>query len=120
VRKAVYTAFVAFWAAVATIALIDRLQDRPAGAMDASPQTAYSLADISRHGEPGDCWMAIDGAVYDLSDYLPRHPTAIEVVADWCGSDASRAMHTKGKLGSDHSDAAWRRLERYRIGTLAD
>ena len=35
---------------------------------------AYTLADVAKHKEPGDCWTAIEGLVYDISDYIGDHP----------------------------------------------
>ena len=43
----------------------------------------HSLAEIARHDTLDDCWMAIDGQVYDLSGYLPEHPNEPEVILAW-------------------------------------
>jgi cytochrome b involved in lipid metabolism len=117
VRKAVYTAFVAFWAAVATIALVDHPADRDNGEAPRPAEPGYTLSKVARHDAPDDCWMAIEGAVYDLTDYVPRHPAPPRVITEWCGREATEGMRTKGD-DSDHSERAWRQLERYRIGTL--
>lgn len=106
-----------FWMAVITIA---------AGGMAASPArdakpeaTAkrISLVTVARHSTEGDCWMAIDGAVYDLSAYLPDHPTKPSVILSWCGKEATEAYRTKTK-GRPHSAEANQLLERYRIGVV--
>lgn len=117
-RKLVYTAFVAFWTAVATIALVDSLQREP-DTPDRPVARTYTLQEVSRHDAEEDCWMAIEGSVYDLTGYLPRHPAPKRVIVAWCGREATRAMRTKGDH-ADHSERAWRLLERYRIGTLPD
>lgn len=77
----------------------------------------HSLAEIARHDKEGDCWMAIDGQVYDLSRYLPEHPSEPEVLLAWCGREASHAYQTKDK-GRAHSARADRLLAEYRIATL--
>lgn len=77
----------------------------------------WSLADVAAHAVPEDCWMAIDGQVYDVSAYLPEHPSRPAVVVPWCGREASEAYRTKGK-GRPHSLAADELLATYRIGTL--
>lgn len=117
-KKLVYTAFVAFWAVVATIVLIESLQPEPDVPSDPSNRS-FSIAEVSHHDSAEDCWMAIEGGVYDLSDYLPRHPAPRRVIVAWCGREATRAMRTKGD-DIDHSERAWRLLRRYRIGTLED
>ena len=78
----------------------------------------YPLAEVARHGEAGDCWMAIDGQVYDLSGYLPDHPSDPEVIVAWCGREATQAYQTKGR-GRAHSARADRLLAAYRIGALS-
>lgn len=137
-RKLIYTAFVAFWAVIATLLLLRAMVEvepavAPAKAAasaigSAIPPTdgieqrevtpQYGLAEIESHDRLEDCWMAIEGQVHDLSAYVPRHPAADEVLEIWCGRDATEGMRTKDR-GRDHSARAWRMLERYRIGTLA-
>lgn len=129
-RKLIYTVFVAFWAVIATLLLLQRLT--PPEPVDAGEQAAsaespmpeadparYSLAEVASHHRLEDCWMAIEGAVYDLTDYVGRHPAPDEVLAAWCGREATEGMQTKDR-GREHSSRAWRMLERYRIGTLAE
>jgi cytochrome b involved in lipid metabolism len=80
---------------------------------------AIDLAQLARHGTPNDCWMAIRGEVYDLSAYLPSHPSRPEVIEPWCGKEASEAYNTKSR-GRRHSAAADQLLGDYRIGRLGD
>ncbi|WP_291991512.1 cytochrome b5 domain-containing protein [Candidatus Accumulibacter sp. ACC003] len=87
------------------------------GALVGTPDNARSLAEVARHTQIDDCWMAIDGEVYDLSNYLPEHPSELEVIVAWCGREATQAYRSKGK-GKAHSVRADRLLARYRIATL--
>lgn len=121
-KKLVYTVFIAFWAAVGTLVLVNALvPDRAEQVRQQPPEragpTGYSLSEVMKHATPEDCWMIIEGAVYDVSDYVPRHPAPPGVLAPWCGREATEGMRTKGD-DSDHSARAWRMLERYRIGQL--
>lgn len=132
-RTLVQVAFIAFWAALTTLLLLQMTAPEdpvpPPGSTPSAAVTAaatppteegeprYTLDEVARHDRREDCWMAIDGAVYDLSAYIDRHPGPETLLPPWCGRDASEGMHTKG-LGRDHSARAWRALERYRIGTL--
>jgi len=79
---------------------------------------AYALSEVARHDTPDDCWMAINGEVYDLSSYLPEHPSEPEVIVAWCGREASEAYRSKMK-GRAHSARADRLLAEYRIAALA-
>lgn len=124
-KKVVFATFVAFWSSVATIATLQAMG--PADATSASAQQqektgdapGYTLQQVAEHTTLDDCWMAIDGAVYDLTDYVPNHPTPAFVLEQWCGKEATAGMRTKG-YGRDHSPAAWAMMEAYRVGALVD
>ena len=62
--------------------------------------------------------MAIRGGVYDLSAYLPEHPSRPELVLPWCGKEATEAYNTKTK-GRPHSPYSDELLNKYRIGKFA-
>jgi cytochrome b involved in lipid metabolism len=112
VKRLIFAAFVAFLASAATIAILARLSnDRPA----VPEENSISPADATRHNTAGDCWMIIDGGVYDVSKYIPLHPTAPDVMTRWCGKDATEAFATKGD-GSPHSPTARTILKKYAIG----
>lgn len=116
-RKLTYTAFVAFWAALATLLLVHWLSPEAADAPPAG--RGYTLEDVARHDAADDCWMAIEERVYDITAYIPRHPTAPDIIAAWCGREATEGMRTKG-YGRDHSVGAWALLGRYAVGDLAE
>ncbi len=111
-----YTCFVAFWASAISIwayAMLAAGTQRELGTGGAG----VSLEELARHASEADCWMAIDGVVYDVTDYIPRHPTSPAVMTPWCGKDASDAYRTKG-YGRPHSPAADAMLPEYRVGPL--
>ncbi|QID19349.1 cytochrome b5 domain-containing protein [Nitrogeniibacter mangrovi] len=90
----------------------------PGGAPATPPVPTYTLAEVARHGTEGDCWMAIRGQVYDLSAYLPDHPTRPSVIVPWCGKEATEAYNTKTR-GRPHSPGADQLLNGFRIGIVA-
>jgi cytochrome b involved in lipid metabolism len=117
-RKLTYTAFVAFWSSVVTLLGVAVLApDRVVDAQEGLP--VYTLEDLAGHDSTDSCWMAIDGRVYDITDYVPMHPTPPDVLRPWCGREATEGMRTKG-YGRDHSPAAWAMLDDYVIGTLEE
>ncbi len=81
-------------------------------------EKVIARSELARHASSDNCWMAIRGTVYDLSAYLPRHPSPPEIVLPWCGKEATQAYDTKTK-GRPHSAYADELLARYRIGILA-
>ena len=114
-NRLVYTVFVFFWSSIATLLVVHALSAPPAGT--AGEQRRFSLADVAKHNRLEDCWMAIRGQVYDLTEYVPEHPTSRRVLQPWCGIEATEGMETKGR-DRPHTDYAWSLLERYRIGSL--
>jgi cytochrome b involved in lipid metabolism len=84
---------------------------------NAMSDKTYSLAQVGEHASPGDCWMAIHGKVYDVTAFLPSHPSRPQVIEAWCGKEASDAYDTKTK-GRRHSQTADRKLKSYLIGDL--
>ena len=89
-----------------------------APAAAASDERVISGAELAQHARANDCWMAIRGGVYDLTSFLPRHPSRPEIIAPWCGREATQAYDTKTK-GRRHSEYADKLLPGYRIGSFA-
>jgi cytochrome b involved in lipid metabolism len=77
-----------------------------------------SLTELAKHQAPENCWVAIRGNAYDLSAYLPEHPTQPDILQPWCGKEATEAYNTKTK-GRPHSTYADELLVKFRIGILA-
>ncbi len=117
IPRVTFAAFIAFWSSILTLAALVTLSPAVV-AEEPGNERVISRSELEQHASLDDCWMAIEGTVYDLTDYIPKHPTPPSLMAPWCGRDATEGMRTKG-YGRDHSEAAWARLETYRIGTLS-
>lgn len=122
-NRLAYTAFVAFWASLATLLAVALLSGRPA----AGPETpapaeealpVVSLEELARHDGPESCWKAIHGKVYDVTDFIDAHPTPPAVMLEWCGRESTEAWETKG-YGPPHSALAQSMLADYLVGRLA-
>lgn len=89
----------------------------------ASADTTYTLADVQKHATATDCWSAVNGSVYNLTTWIPRHEGGAAVIKAMCGLDASvafNAQHGAGRGGDDDDESEpAQALARYRIGTLA-
>jgi cytochrome b involved in lipid metabolism len=116
-RKFYIASTTSFWIAIAAFWLFGVTAPKSAAETQAAAKKLFSLAEVASHGAPNDCWMAIRGKVYDLTAYLPDHPSRPEIVEKWCGKEASDAYETKTK-GRAHSPDADRLLESYLIGDL--
>lgn len=112
-RKLFFFASALFWLAIlATWAAGSRAPGSAAGA-----NRQISLEEVAQHAAAENCWMAINGAVYDITPYLPDHPSNPRIVLPWCGKEASEAYRTKTR-GRPHSAEADTLLEKYRIGVV--
>lgn len=116
-KKLTFTAFVAFWAFVAAVFALHALE--PDARTDDADLRTISSEELAEHDHEGSCWMAIEGKVYDFTEYLPEHPTPVSVLIPWCGREATEGMRTKG-YGRDHSPAAWAMMDEYLIGTYEE
>lgn len=79
---------------------------------------SYSLDDIAGHASADDCWMIIDGGVYDVTMYIAaeKHGPAI---AQGCGKDATEGFETRPMgSGTPHSANARVMMKEYYIGDL--
>lgn len=119
-KRFVYTCFVAFWSSVISIWSFAALA-AGGGAAEGEPdgEGAITASEVAEHSTPDDCWMVIDGVVYDVSEYIPQHPAPPTVMTEWCGKEATEPYRTKG-YGRPHSPAADAMLPGYRVGPLAD
>lgn len=119
-KKLTWSAFIAFWSVTATLVLVGWLS--PVGGHAGEDETGprrVTLEELAEHSTAESCWQAIQGKVYDLTDYIPEHPTPPQVLVQWCGKEATEAYATKG-YGRSHSPAADAMLERYYIGELVE
>lgn len=94
----------------------DARSARPIAALPAE-SARYRLEEVALHASPEDCWLVIDGLVYELTDYLDEHPAPAGVIEPWCGREASQAYHTKQR-GRAHGALADRLLADFLRGRL--
>lgn len=65
-----------------------------AGPLDNGPKLdmskpAISPDEVAKHNSPEDCWVVIDGYVYDLSEFAPVHPGGPVIIKTNAGKDVS-------------------------------
>ena len=83
-----------------------------------------NIAEITKHNKQSDCWMLINGNVYDITSFFGSHPGGNATMAATCGTDATDAYVTKDPNatstagGQDHSSRARQMLKDYYLGTL--
>jgi hypothetical protein len=79
---------------------------------------SYDLQEVSEHDSEEDCWMIIDGKVYDITGFIANGKHGTEILKG-CGKDATELYQTRPMgSGTPHSDSANAMLEEYYIGDL--
>jgi cytochrome b involved in lipid metabolism len=77
------------------------------------PDRVITKSELGEHSSSGDCWVAIDGMVFDLTEFALEHPNGAHSIHQIAGSDGSiafHAIHNSGML-EDLFDVCLGRLE---------
>lgn len=80
--------------------------------------------EVSKHNKQSDCWMIINGNVYNITSFFGSHPGGNATMVATCGTDATDAYVTKDPNaisatgGQDHSSSARQMLKDYYLGKL--
>ena len=75
---------------------------------------AFTMAQVAEHATSGDCWTAIDGKVYDLTDWEDQHPGGAARIVSLCGTDGTSAFSDQHGSQSEPNET----LAQYQIGVL--
>lgn len=41
---------------------------------------------LAKHNKESDCWVAYKGEVYDVTEFLPKHPGSAKAISPYCGT----------------------------------
>lgn len=50
---------------------------------------------LLRHRSLCDCWVSIFGQVYDITDFILKHPGGIDLFKGRCGKDITSEFRTR-------------------------
>jgi cytochrome b involved in lipid metabolism len=99
----------ALTAAVATVVLL-------AGtSIPAAAATTYTVQQVKTHATSKNCWTVVNGKIYNLTTWIPKHPGGAGVITAMCGKDSTAAF--KSKHGLTGIEATM--LADYQIATLS-
>lgn len=74
------------------------------------------FSELGQHNTQGDCWIAYNGHIYDISSYFGSHPGGDSLLLKYCGKDATVGFNTKDMApGKPHSGAALNMLSQFLI-----
>ena len=82
---------------------------------DSKSASGIKITEVANHADSKSCWSAIDGSVYDLTDWIGKHPGGATVIKAICGKDGSNAFN--GQHAGQKRPADF--LASYKIGELA-
>jgi cytochrome b involved in lipid metabolism len=74
----------------------------------------YTLAEVAQRNTSSNCWVAIDGGVYDLTMWIRSHPGGSGAIIQLCGTDGTQQF--LGQHGGQARPASV--LDGYYIGPL--
>lgn len=81
-----------------------------------------SAIDVAQHRSVSDCWIILNGVVYDVSGYLSEHPGKKREIDTYCGKDGTKGWEYKAsglEKGEAHSVKAHQGLaELPRLGIV--
>jgi len=72
----------------------------------------FTLKQIAEHKTEDDCWVAIDSSVYNITNWLSKHPGGKSVLFNFAGTDCSDEFRIF------HYNPNYNRLKAFRVGTL--
>lgn len=64
-------------------------------------ERVISRAELEAHATEEDCWVALHGKVYDLTEFLDEHPAGPETIFKLAGTDGTKdfsAIHVEDML----------------------
>jgi fatty acid desaturase len=74
----------------------------------------YSKAEVLKHNKKDDCWIIIDNSVFDITDFLSKHPGGSDILMSRAGEDATTYFITKHGLDNNIKE----RLNKFKVGEL--
>jgi len=82
---------------------------------------SYTLDQVAEHDNKSDCWLAIDGKVYDVTPFIESglHPGGEQILLG-CGKDATDLYNDRPNGSGSHSNRARGMLDNYEVGTLSN
>lgn len=69
-------------------------QVSPAEEASLEPARAISPAELAEHNSPGSAWVAVNGDVFDITAFFPRHPGGSKILNAYLGKDATKAFNS--------------------------
>lgn len=86
----------------------------PGNTSTGSALGTITMAEVATRNSPEECWSVVDGKVYDLTQWIDKHPGGAVIITSICGKDGT-AGFTAEHGGKEKPEME---LARYLVGTL--
>lgn len=75
----------------------------------------FTAADVATHNQYTDCWISVNGSVFDMTGFDSVHPGGREAIMKLCGKDGTRMFMKE----DEHAERnAWKEIQQFRVGEL--
>ncbi|KAJ9452601.1 Cytochrome b5 [Diplonema papillatum] len=81
--------------------------------LDDSKLATFTEADLKKHNTKEEPWLLIGGRVYNVKDYMVKHPGGVEVLVEKAGTDATEDFKQIG-----HGPTARNEMKKYCVGKI--
>lgn len=88
----------------------------PSDAATSAPAEGIGIAEVAQNDDSASCWVAIEGTVYNLTAWIPRHPGGPDRILAICGTDATDEFTTQHQGQALPTE----QLSQFAIGALAE
>ncbi|KAK4775529.1 hypothetical protein SAY87_023490 [Trapa incisa] len=81
--------------------------------MGGDAKKVFTLTEVSQHSSSNDCWLIIEGKVYDVTRFMEDHPGGDEVLLSSTAKDATDDFE-----GIGHSNTAKAMMDEFYVGDI--
>lgn len=82
-----------------------------------APQKQFTREEIEKHDTDSDCWIVVEGKVYDATSVLAWHPGGKAAITAHAGKVH---QETSDEFASIHDDFAYQKLKECILGVVTD
>lgn len=86
--------------------------------MPALTLPTFTRAEVEAHNSETSCYVTIDDAIYDITDFVESHPGGPELVLEYAGKDIKEIL--RDPLSHTHSESAYEILEETLVGFVSE
>lgn len=80
--------------------------------VNTTPANGLTLAEVAKHSTSKDCYLIVNGAAYDVTSYIYKHPGGARNITSRCGTEATKVF------SAIHSNFAWNLLKDFYVADI--